>query len=179
MYRHLVNTDEAIKLLANSNHLHAWQEVLHQLLKQEGLHGLIAGRSCRLLFNGHQLNEQQVAQRMSLALSKANDPLAAGAWVDGFLRESGLILLLDEQLWAVLNNWIGELSDTIFLEILPLLRRTFATFPTGERRQLGERIKQPVQIQSVPTATTTFADDANVVNSLSLIVKMLGLDAIG
>lgn len=137
MYKRIVSTDDAVTLL--QEHLSMWQETLQKLLTQDRLHGLVAGRSCRLLFNAKIISLEQAAQQMSFALSA--EPTQAGAWVDGFLRGSGVMLLHDEQLWAVLDNWVSELKGEVFTELLPLLRRTFASFPAGERRQMGERVK--------------------------------------
>ena len=39
---------------------------------------------------------------------------------------------------AMLDSWLGSLSADHFTEILPLLRRTFSTFASPERRQIGE-----------------------------------------
>jgi hypothetical protein len=36
---------------------------------------------------------------------------------------------------------VREVSNEHFVKVLPLLRRTFARFPYGERRVLGERLR--------------------------------------
>jgi hypothetical protein len=168
MYKRIVSTDDAVTLL--QEHLSMWQETLQKLLTQDRLHGLVAGRSCRLLFNAKIISLEQAAQQMSFALSA--EPTQAGAWVDGFLRGSGVMLLHDEQLWAVLDNWVSELKGEVFTELLPLLRRTFASFPAGERRQMGERVKG----QAVVTRREDAFDEEAAVKSLALVAKMLGLE---
>jgi hypothetical protein len=40
------------------------------------------------------------------------------------------------------NNWVHQLQEEVFIQVLPLLRRTFASFTTAERRKLGEKVKQ-------------------------------------
>ena len=79
--------------------------------------------------------------RMRLALSPGADPMVGAAWVEGFLSDSGMILLHDTNLWQVMDGWIGELGNDAFDTILPLLRRTISTFPAAERRAIGERAK--------------------------------------
>lgn len=59
-----------------------------------------------------------------------------------FLKGSGLLLLHDEILWQVLDDWVIGLSADSFITLLPLLRRTFATFSSPEKRQMGEKVKQ-------------------------------------
>jgi hypothetical protein len=39
-----------------------------------------------------------------------------------------------------------------FVQVLPLLRRTFAQFPSPERRQIGERLRAGQQLQSKATS---------------------------
>ena len=51
-----------------------------------------------------------------------------------------MILLLDQKLWSIVDNWSVSLSEYAFTAMLPVLRRTFATFPAPERRQVGERV---------------------------------------
>src|SRR5207244_9113383 len=89
-----------------------------------------------------QLDVDEAAGRMGLALSTAGEPSAAAAWVEGFLRGSGLLLLHDDALWQVLDRWVAELPPDTFIALLPLLRRTFATFTPPERRQMGERVRR-------------------------------------
>ena len=182
MYERIVSTDESINLLQNQEHLLTWQQTLQKLLVQEKLHGLIAGRCCRLLFNTHVISAEQTAQQMSFALSTINDPTHAGAWIDGFLRGSGTMLLHDEQLWEVLDHWVCELEGETFIQLLPLLRRIFATFPVGERRQMGEKIKQQLTQRmtmpnnaSEPNISFNF-DEESAKKSLILVSKMLGLE---
>ena len=62
-------------------------------------------------------------------------------WVDGFLRDSGAILVHDEALFGVLDSWFAGLPSDNFQEIIPLLRRTFSTFEPAERRNIGEKAK--------------------------------------
>ena len=56
------------------------------------------------------------------------------------VKGSGLLLVMNEALWQILTGWVAGLPDAAFTELLPLLRRTFATFDAGERRQLGQRV---------------------------------------
>ena len=107
----------------------------------DGVHGIVAGRCVRLLVDARAMEVAEATLRMRLALSPGADPIAGAAWVEGFLRDSGMILLHDPNLWQVLDGWIGELGKDAFDTILPLLRRTIGAFPAAERRSIGERAK--------------------------------------
>ena len=138
----LINgTHSAITLLESDEQVQGWSSVLNQLADLKNGHNLINGRSCRLLHEMGRIQQDDTAQRMSLALSTANDSAQAAAWLEGFLRGSGLILIHDQQLLKLLDDWIIELKEEHFSEILPLLRRTFSTFAMPERRQIGQHVK--------------------------------------
>ena len=140
-YNHISKTNNSVKLLENNEYLKQWYEVLEKMVNQKGLHGLLKGQCCRVILDVGRLNIEEAATQMSLALSTANEPTEASAWIEGFLKGSGLLLLHDEELWQVLDEWVMSLSEDNFINILPLLRRTFSTFSPSERRQMGEKVK--------------------------------------
>ncbi|HBE59752.1 MAG TPA: hypothetical protein DEG17_11615 [Cyanobacteria bacterium UBA11149] len=137
---HQVNS--AISLLSNPDYKTAWHKTLTQLANIPIIHGLLSGYSCRLLLDGNIWNTEEVSRRMGLALSLANQPAQSGAWIEGFLTGSGLLLIHDAKLWQVLDNWVTQLKGDTFITLLPLLRRTFATFSLGEKRQIGAQVKR-------------------------------------
>lgn len=178
MFKHLVTTHSTLKLLQNEGHLSTWRSLLQQMADQETLHGLLAGRCCRLLLDDGLLSPEETARRMGLALSLAVEPVHAAAWVEGFLQGSGLMLLHDDAIWQVLDRWVTSLGADTFVTLLPLLRRTFATFPLGERRQMADRVQQGGLARGPQTASSldeaTFdRDRADAV--LPLVAQLLGL----
>jgi hypothetical protein len=110
---------------------------------------------------------------MRLALSTASEPAQASGWLEGFLQASGLLLLHDEALWQVLDDWATGLPAEAFKAVLPLLRRTFATFTPAERRQIGEHVKHGTRILAV--AADGDLDPARADLALPLVALMLGL----
>ena len=177
MFKHLTAVHHAIGLLQNDDYTATWQAVLKQLSDQQGLHGLIAGRCCRLLLDQGQFTADEAARHMSLALSPANEPTQAAAWIEGFLRGSGLLLLHDEALWRVIDDWLVTLSAETFTQLLPLLRRTFSTFSRPERKQMGEKVKQGSKLQEARSnASGSDFDVERAEKALPLLMKLLGLD---
>ncbi|WP_310482112.1 DUF5682 family protein [Chamaesiphon sp. VAR_48_metabat_403] len=167
-------TNSTIKLLQNSEQLANWRQVLLQIASQQNVHGLVQGRCCRLLFDDGSLDTTATSQRLSLALSLANEPTAAAAWAEGFLRGSGLLLLHSDGIWQVLDEWIAGLSADNFVAVLPLLRRTFATFSSPERQQMGEKVAKGQVISKV---IVTESDNFNIVRSrqsLPVVAQLLG-----
>jgi hypothetical protein len=152
-----------------------WQHTLQHLVDQHGLHGLLSGRCCRLLHDGGTLDSEDVARRLRLALSPANDPTQAAAWLEGLLRGSGLLLLHDETLWNILDGWVTELPAGTFDTVLPLLRRTFSAFPSPERRQMGERVRRGPAAPTTGGALAGDVDTDRANQALPLLARLLGL----
>lgn len=166
---------QAVGILQNEAHVDAWHRTLGQLADQRGLHGLIAGCSCRLLLDDRQLDPQQVARRMRLALTTAVEPSQAAAWVEGFLGGSGLILLHDEALLGILDHWVTNLSGQSFQALFPLLRRTFALFPPAERRQIGERLSRVGALAAPGAEAGPQLDLERAQAVLPMVARLLGL----
>jgi hypothetical protein len=176
MFARLDKVHGAIQLLQQEAHTAQWQQTLLRLVEQRGLHGLLAGRACRLLLDVQALGADEAARRLSLALSSANEPTQAGAWVEGFLHGSGLLLLHDETLWQVLDAWLTALPEEQFIALLPLLRRTFANFTAPERRQMGERVKRGGGgVVNVAMSNTEEFDFERAATVLPLVARLLGL----
>lgn len=175
MFTHLLATHAALALLQTPAHLEAWRDVLLRLADAPGLHGVIAGRACRLLLEGRHLTAAEAARRFGLALSTANAPAQSAAWAEGFLRESGIVLVHDDTLWRVIDEWVSALSAEQFDAVLPLLRRTFSTFQAGERRQMGARVAGGTSRKAAAPLLAEDFDEARANAALPLVAQLLGL----
>lgn len=141
MAQSIGHAQQALDLLDRADLLSDWQTRLRQLLENEAVHGLLRGGCCRLLLEQGRLTTDELQRLTRLALSPVNPAATCAAWVTGLLRGSGLALLHQEGVWAVFDEWLSALSETTFVELLPLLRRAFAGFSAAERRQMGEKVK--------------------------------------
>jgi hypothetical protein len=98
------------------------------------------------------------------------------AWLEGFLKGSGLLVLHDQVLWRLLDEWLTQLEGDRFQDILPLLRRTFADFPETIRQQILERVKLGVvESGGGETAVAEF-DTERADTVLPLIAQLLGME---
>jgi len=61
-------------------------------------------------------------------------------------------------LWNLLYSWVASLPEDVFMELLPLLRRTFSKFEYGERKQIGTKAKKGKADEST---RRTFAEAEN------------------
>jgi hypothetical protein len=132
----------ALALLADTPGLRSrWIDAVAAIADRDDLHPLVAGRLCRLLRDEKRLDQPEVALRLGRALTIGTPPAAAAAWVEGFLSGGGLLLVHDAQLLALVDSWLAAIPAETFTDVLPLLRRTFATFDSPERRTIGERAR--------------------------------------
>ena len=176
MFQKILAAQEAMGLLEDQALLESWRQTLSGLCDLENVHGLVLGRCCRVLLDAGVYDTAEAARRLGLALSLANEPTQAAAWMDGFLRESGMILLHDEALWRTIDEWVADLNGQTFTNLLPLLRRTFSTFSAPERRQIGERVKLGAITSRGPAASAQLnVERAEAV--LPVLACLLGLES--
>jgi uncharacterized protein DUF5682 len=142
----------AVALLDDPGLRDRWLATLESLASRADLHGLLAGRLTRLLLDAGRLDATEVRRRLRLPLTVGTAPAHAAAWVEGFLAGGGLLLVHDEALLALLDDWLADIDADAFGDVLPLLRRTFGAFDAGERRAIGERIAGPRTTGAAPEA---------------------------
>ncbi|HEX8328364.1 MAG TPA: DUF5682 family protein [Hymenobacter sp.] len=131
-------THQAIRLLQHNAHEADWYAALAAVQRNPTSNGLLAGAASRLLFDAQQTDSDATARALGLALAPAQPTDYATAWIEGFLRGSGLLLIHHRELFDLLDHWLGELNEDTFREIVPLLRRAFTDFSLPERRQILE-----------------------------------------
>lgn len=130
----------ALGLLGDPELDATWLEGVGRVADHDGAHGLLAGRANRLLLDGGRIAGEEVARRLGLVLSLAGDPARGAAWIEGFLAGDDAIIVHDPVLLGVVDSWLGRLSAEVFADLLPLLRRSFGSFPRASRRQLGRTL---------------------------------------
>ncbi len=174
MLAHIAGTHSALSTLADDALLAPWHLTLQRLADDDTLHGLLAGRSTRLLLDDGHLAVDDAALRLSRHLSRASAPAQAAAWIEGFLGSSGLVLLHQIELWNLLDGWLAALTIDHFTEVLPLLRRTFSAFAAPERRQMGELAKRP-QTTATPAAGAAPDEDIDLERATRLLPTLAAL----
>ncbi|MFJ9808392.1 DUF5682 family protein [Streptomyces sp. NPDC101158] len=120
-----------------------WAGVLRRLAGRERVPGVLRGRAARLLLDEGRLGEDEAARLMGLALSPGTPPADAAAWIEGFVGGAsggGLLLVHDDRLLGLVDDWLSDVPAEAFTDVLPLLRRTFAGYESGVRRTLGELV---------------------------------------
>ncbi|MGW1515309.1 DUF5682 family protein [Streptomyces sp. NPDC002287] len=145
---HLDGVHGAVALLADAEGglRERWSAVLRKLAGRETVPGLIRGRAVRLLLDDGRLGPGETARLMALALSPAASPADAAGWIEGFAgggSGGGILLVHDERLLDLVDTWLVSVPETAFIDVLPLLRRTFGAYEAGVKRTLGELARRP------------------------------------
>ena len=136
-----VSVHHSIQLLQDNTKAAQWQQCLQQIVHNGQAAAMMRGFAARQLMDYKILQSEELYQVFYSSLSRSVAPAEAAAWLEGFLKGSGTVLLLDAALWQMVNDWVSQLEEDNFKEILPLLRRTFSAFTPAERRKLGEKVK--------------------------------------
>ncbi|WP_341843450.1 DUF5682 family protein [Chitinophaga caseinilytica] len=171
----LYRMNDSVNLLQQEIATAEWQQSLKTVSEGRQTAPVIAGYSTRLLADHQLLTGDALVKVFNFAMSKASAPATAAAWLEGFLKGSGTLLLLDANLWNVVNSWVATLGESDFTEVLPLLRRTFAHFTHPERRKLGEKVKQGGGAATVlPSGTTDEFDFDRGAKGLPVVMNLLG-----
>ena len=155
----------ALKRLQDHELLWPWYQALIDLIQRDTAQAILRGSACRLLNDAEILTRDQSYQEMRVALSAAAEPSQSAAWLEGFLGSSGLLLIYDDGLWSLVDEWVCSLSSELFLSLLPLIRRTVSKFSQAERRQLAERIDH---VGSRHTASLSIPQEFPLASSLNI-----------
>ena len=170
----LFSLNEAINILQDADITQQWQQTIRQMTGSSGTSAIIAGYATRLLADRKLLEGEALTNAFGLAMNTAIEPAISAAWLEGFLKGSGTLLLLDEGLWNTVNSWVTYLNEDTFIELLPLLRRTFSHFSPPERRKLGEKAKgigSPQTLQSISSSV----DEERGKRGLPVVLQLFGL----
>ena len=165
----------AVSVLQEQHITNQWQQTLHHLSAAQNTAPLISGYSTRLLFEYKILVGDTLVKAFHFRMSAANMPAASAAWLEGFLKGSGSVLLLDQELWNLVNQWVAGLAADAFTDVLPLLRRTFANFTPPERKKLGEKVKSGGQVLGTRQPTEIDIDIQRAKQGLPVVLQLFGI----
>ncbi|HEX9515694.1 MAG TPA: DUF5682 family protein [Streptosporangiaceae bacterium] len=132
------DADAAVALVGGGEQVQAWHAAQRAVADLASAVSILQGRCVRLLLDAGLLSAGEAQQRLARALSAGPE---AVAWLEGFVRGSGSLLLRDEPLWNLLDEWLSGLSAEAFDAVLPLLRRAFSQFTGPERQQMGTKVR--------------------------------------
>jgi hypothetical protein len=166
--------NDAVNVLQQTEITGLWQQTLQSIAASDNASPMIAGYATRLLADYKLLEGDDLVRVFHFAMSAGAPPDKTAAWLEGFLKGSGTILLIDNDLWNLVNNWVNTLNEEIFTRVLPLLRRTFAGFSSPERKKLGEKVKTGGSGSAVKPLAEIAIDEERAKQGVPVIMQLLG-----
>lgn len=166
--------DEALRRLGDEALLAAWQTELGRIVEDVQVAPAVAGVSLRRLHEEKVWPLEQVSTCFSFH-TVGETPQRAGAFLESFLRGGAEVLLADQPLLTLLDQWLCDLEEQDFIDSLPLLRRAFSSFDTVARRRVRERVLESGRKDSVPIANTPAQDSPGFEAALPLLLTILGI----
>jgi hypothetical protein len=152
-----------------------WLNTLQGLSDRTSVPPMIRGRLTRLMLDTSRLPDHEVELRLGRSLSPGTPTADAAGYVEGFLAGGGLLLVHDERLLALVDAWLAGIPDEAFVEVLPLLRRTFGTFAAPERRSIGSRARVLADPASAVVADDNDLDAELAATALPVVARLLGV----
>ena len=172
----------ALAALNDADASRYWHDYIHAQTTSQHIHPLLAGNAWRDHYDRQQTDAETVATELHRQLSRGGNYADAAQWLEGFLYQSGTVLLVHDSLWHIINDWLRDLPEERFTELLPLLRRTFTAFEAGERRQLGDKARMQAG-QNSGSRTMTMTGTTGTINeeaaqaAMQTVARLLGLKA--
>ncbi|MEO5716848.1 MAG: DUF5682 family protein [Luteolibacter sp.] len=171
---HLREYAAALAMLESTDLTQAFSATLVRMTDQENVHPKIRGLAVRLLRDSAHLDDGTVAIHLGFALSPGMPAPAAAAWLEGFLRGGGSLLVHDRHLLALVDDWLVSLDQAVFQATLPLLRRTFGTFSPPERARIAASAAHGTG-HAPPPAISHDLDVIRAMPAVGAVAKLLGL----
>jgi uncharacterized protein DUF5682 len=136
----------------------------------------VAGLSLRRLHDLRVWDPLQVALAFSLH-TQGETPQRAGAFLEKFLSGGSELLLQDQPLLQIIDEWICTLAEKDFVDSLPLLRRSFSGFDAVGRKRLMEQIARGAHQTTHPSGAPQGQSSDAFDRALPLLYQILGIDA--
>jgi hypothetical protein len=147
-----------------------WHETLGALIDRMDVHGQLRGRMVRLLQDAERLDDVPV--RLERALSHGAEAATKAAWVEGFFADGASLLIHDHDLRGLLDAWVRGLDEREFVDVLPVVRRTFGAFSPAERRSIAGRVGTAADRQR--QEATEEVDEALAAPALATVRMIFG-----
>ena len=98
LLEHLSATNYAIATLDDEELNDMWYEFVQQIRSSSSAHPLLSGYATRILNDRGKISREEMQRTLSFYSSAGNAPSDVAYWFEGFLRASGSVLLLDDDL---------------------------------------------------------------------------------
>ena len=167
--------DGALHLFSDTILIDFWRQQLESMVDDDQVAAQVAGLALRRLHDLRAWDLTQVASAFSLH-TRGETPQRAGAFLENFLGGASEVLLQDQPLLQLLDEWVCELNEDDFVESLPLLRRSFSGFDAVARRRLMERIARGAHESTHSGEESHGGTSEAFERALPLLYQILGIN---
>lgn len=166
--------DEALGLFGDAALLEEWRRQLALLVDDKQTVAPVIGFSLRRLHDLGLWDGTQIASAFSRNIV-GETPARAGSFLEAFISESAEVLIQDQTLLFLIDEWLCGLNEETFVESLPLLRRALSSFDAVGRKRIMERITGGrKEVSAMPVETV---DNPEFECALPLLKQILGMNA--
>jgi hypothetical protein len=136
----------------------------------DGVHPLLAGLACTLLFFDGALPEAELTTLLSRRLSPGAEPLVGAQFIEGLLSLNRAVLMRNAAVVAWLDGYLQGVSAERFVAVLPVLRRAFADLSPAETDYLLATL---ARLRNLPVEQTRAAGPAVTAEEIAAIDEEL------
>ncbi len=170
---YMLQTHQAIDQLQDQDLMETWLQCLQHISNDFSIHGRLTGSATRLLFDRGIETQESVEQKLYQALSQAIIGPMSAAWIEGFLEGGASVFIHGQTILPMLDRWLTHLDPLHFMDVLPVLRRTFSNFEAAERRMIGEKLQKGTSLKA-SSLTRRGLDEMRALRVVPMIQLLLG-----
>lgn len=134
----ILSGNEAVRLREDETSTKCWLDAMKSMANGEAAAPLIRGMASRFLLDAKIFDGEEISLLFSKSVS-AIEPAESAYWLDGFLNDQALVLIHDDAIWGAVDQWMTSLTPPQFIQVLPMIRRSFSNFSNQDRHSLGEK----------------------------------------
>lgn len=162
-----------IRLLKEEADIPEFLQILVEAAESDTTHPYLSGALSRFLLEEGYWTSEQFVRHLREQLEREDDMQRASSWCSGLLTGAEALLLHQPDLWHTIDAWVNTIPEEAFLSVLPILRRTFAGYSAGSKRQIALLLKQRENTSRVPEAETIQLDETARSRLLPILQRWL------
>ena len=174
MFKRINAVNRNLFIMNDAALINLWLTALLTIQQNDQTVPLLQGATTRILFDKEILDIETVGNWLHYTLSAGQSRENAAAALEGFCYGSGLLLIHNPRLWQIIDDWVGSIPMEVFMELLPLLRRTFSVFSDPERRKMMELAKRGTEKILVEKEIEDTLEEERVALVMGTVRRLLG-----
>lgn len=176
LHQKLAAYDRAVHVFEDGAWAEGWTQALSRLADDPGAAARIRGFAVRRARDTGTWPDERVGTELAAVLSPGVSLEDAAGWLEGFLGEAGQLILGDQRLFSLIDEWLTGLEEEALKEALPLFRRASSNFSPADRRKVLDMAAG----RRADVGATRGTDDTAVFREgEALLDLILGLDEKG